>query len=333
MGRRPVPPIAWLLTAGTGVALVVITIPLLHAHGTAWFFREGDAYLYRATALDPFGTGKSFVAVGRTLEIPYRYGRIGLPFASWLLSAGRPRLVPWWLIVIHLAAIAAIPGLAAALLDSYGAPALGGAVALASPGLLLIHDYVYAEPLLIALVLFGFNLEARNRPRAALGVLAYAVLVKEIAALALIPLVWRALRRRDLWSAAAGASALVPYAAWSVWLRFRVGEFPFHNHTVSEAFGWPGVGIHQALAQGTPDHVVVLSMVFSTIVLCAVGAYVARQVPIGGLSAMLAIVTGCLGLNALVFESETMRLLTVPQVFALLCLVMALAPKTREAKV
>ena len=126
--RRPIPPIAWLLTAGTAIALVALVIPMLHVHGTDGFFeRAHDSLFYRFTAQSPFGTGRAFVHSGNADEIAYRYGRIGLPMVSWLLAIGQSSLVPWTLIVVNLAAIAAVPGLSAALAAEYDAPPIAGA--------------------------------------------------------------------------------------------------------------------------------------------------------------------------------------------------------------
>ena len=66
--------------------------------------------------------GDGFAALGRATEVPYRFGRIGLPLTAWVLSLGRPESVPWWLITINIVSIAAIAGLAAVLLAEYGAP-------------------------------------------------------------------------------------------------------------------------------------------------------------------------------------------------------------------
>jgi hypothetical protein len=335
MTRRPVSPIAWMLVLGTGTALVVLTAATLIDHGTASFFHEGDAYLYRAMAFDPFGKGTNFAVVGRLTEAPYRFGRIGLPLTAWVLSLGRPQLVPWWLITINVASIAAVPGLAAVLLDEYGAPPLGGAVVLLAPGLLLIRGVVFAEPLLICLVLLGYILEARGRSRPAVVVFACAVLVKETALLALIPWLWRGIRRRDPRDVARYLAALLPYAAWCVWVRVRLGEFPFLAHTMqrTQALSWPGGGIRRVFIVGTPDHEVVVAFAVVTILLCCVGAFAARQYSIGLLTGVLGVFTTCFGENALRYEGEALRLLAAPQVFALLCVVLAVTGRTAPRRV
>ena len=177
----------------------------------------------------------------------------------------------------------------------------------------------------LVLILSAYLLESRARHRSALALLAYAVLVKEVAALALLPWLWRALRGHDLRRMAGVAGALVPYATWSVWLRWRVGEFPFLAHTMSRsaALSLPGVGIHDVIAAKTPNYQPILVMVLVTIVLGLVGAWQARRFPIAGLAAAYAFLTACLGPNALRFVAETMRVLALPQVVALLCIVLA----------
>jgi hypothetical protein len=327
MRQKRIPPIAWVLSGGTAVAMLVLVTRALATDGEAVFFNEGDAYLFRLTARDLFGQGHAFAAVNRVSEIPYRYGRMGLPLLAWLLALGRSGWVTWSLIGIQVASIAAIPGLAATLLDDYDAPPIGGAVVLLVPGLLIVYDKVFADPLLIALILLAYLLDARGRPKRALAVLAYAVLVKEVAALALLPLLWRALRGRDLRRAAGVVGALLPYAAWCVWLRWRVGEFPFLSHTGATALSAPGVGIHDVIAAKTPNYQLVVAMVLVTVVLGLAGAWRARRFPIAGLAAAYAVLAVCLGTNALRYEAETMRVLALPQVVALLCVVLAVTDR------
>ena len=324
------PAIAWLLAAGTGLALAVFAAHTLNSDGIAGFFREGDASYFHATALDPFGTGHTFVVAGHASEIPYRYGRIGLPILGWLVAGGRPGLVAWGLVLVHLVAIAAVPGLAAVLLDEYNVPPVAGAVVLVSP-LLFVRSNVCAEPLLVACILLAYVLEAKGRRRSALAVLAFAILVKEVAVLALVPWVWRALRRGQMRTAAACAWVLVPYAAWSVCVRIRDGTFPFFAPTKSrsQALSWPGVGISRVLDRGTPQHVAVVSVVLVTVALGCIGAYAARGLALGGLAAVFTALTACLGENTLAFSAETLRLLVVPQVFILLCLAVAMHGRIR----
>ena len=86
--------------------------------------------------------------------------------------------------------------------------------------------------------------------------MAFAILVKEIALLALLPWAWRAIRHRDATALRRIAATVIPYAAWCVWLRLRVGEFPFFAHTAnrSDALSLPFVGIRDIVTRGPGPH-------------------------------------------------------------------------------
>lgn len=76
-------------------------------------------------------------------------------------------------------------------------------------------------------------------------------------------------------------------------------------------------------AAKTPDYQPVVVMVLVTVALGLVGAWLARRFPIAGLAAAYAVLAACLGPNALRYAAETMRVLALPQVVALLCIVFA----------
>ncbi len=334
---KPIPPAAWVLAGATGVAVCTLAAFRLIANGHSAFFETGDARLYLLTTRDLFGTGHGFAALGFPDEIPYRYGRVGLPMLAWLLAFGRPALVGWTMIGINLAAITAIPGLAAIFLDDNGAaPEIAGFV-IVLPAFVVLYGSVFADPLLIALLLTAYVLDGRSHHRSALGVLAYAMLVKEIAALALLPLLWRAGRRAGWRDAAEIASALLPYAAWCAWLRWRVGEFPFlaNSHARSGALGLPFAGLHHAFVHPAPNQAVLLTFVGVTIALAGAGAWLARGTLIGGLAAASGFLTLCLGPEALRLLGEGLRVLLIPQVFGILALVVGVhtsAAAMRESR-
>src|SRR4029078_11269795 len=141
-------------------------------------------------------------------------------------------------------------------------------------------------PLLIALILLAYLLDARGHRRSALVVIAYAILVKEVAVLALVPLLWRAIRERDRRMTIMVVSPVPPYAVWSVWLRWRVGSLPFLSHTGRGALGLPFAGIRHELLHRPPDSAVILAMTTAAIVLGAAGAWMARRHQLGGLAAI-----------------------------------------------
>jgi hypothetical protein len=197
---------------------------------------------------------------------------------------------------------------------------------LLAPGLVLSHSDAGADPVMLAFVFGGLLLDRRGRRIAALVCFAYAILVKEVAVLALIPWGWRAISTRDYKRLGALGLTVVPYVGWSIWVRARTGEFPFLAHTVarSTALAWPGVGIHTVFQHRAPDHVADSVIVVVTAVVGFAAAWAARKwFPVAGITVAYAAMTLCLGAGVLSYEGEMLRVLIAPQAFALLCIVYA----------
>ncbi len=305
------------------MALFALAIGRIRAQGEAQFFSDGDSLFYLATARDVFGHGDAFAQMGVAAEASYRYGRIGLPLVAWVLVLGRPALVGWSMIGVYLFSIAAIPGIAATLLEGYGAPPVGAAFVLLTPGLLLVTGLVYAEAPQIALLLLACLFEARHQRRAALLTLALAVLVKETSVLALLPWAWNAAKHRDYRLAGRCAAVLAPYALWSIWVRFRVGQIPIRATTGSrsEALSPPGVGLHYTLTSHSPNHTFIVSVTVLTFVLGAIASWLGRRYWISGVTFAFTVLTACFGRAALYYVVENLRLLSVPTIFSILCVV------------
>ena len=333
--RRPISEVAVLLFIGVAVGVGLLTMAFLRARGeVGQFFDRGDARMYWLTARDLFGTGRGFAALGRGSEVPYRYGRVGLPLLGWVLACGQPHLVGPTLLVVNVFALAAVPALSAVLIDEYGGNPVRAVIVLLVPGLLVLTVNVVAEPLLIATILFAYVLDRSGRFVWARCVMAYAILVKEIAVLALLPWLWRAARDRDRAALQGLVATVMPYAAWCVWLRLRVGEFPFRAHTDNrtDALSLPFVGLRDVGALGGPDTRTIVAIVLLTVVFGAFAAWVARDTQLGLLAAAFALPSICLGVQALRFEGETLRLLAVPQVFAVVALAAMLSGPNRLAR-
>jgi hypothetical protein len=329
--RQPIPPMAWVLSGATGLALGVLAVILLLQQGQTPFFSLGDSKFFLLIGRDLFGTGHGFAAIQAAGQIPYRYGRVGLPFVAWILAFGRPGLVGWTLIGVNLVALAAIPGLAACFLAEHRAPPAAAALVLILPAFILLYGSVLSDPLVIALLLLAFVLDARSHRRATLVTLACAILVKEVAVLALVPLLWRAARRRDWRGFTAVSSTVLPYAAWCVWVRLRMGEFPFLAHTKSrtEALGLPFAGIHYTIRHYPLFGAVIFGALIATLLLGFAGAWVARGTQISALAAIYTLLVLCLGPQALKFFGEVIRVLLLPEVFGLLALVIGLSARRR----
>ena len=163
-------------------------------------------------------------------------------------------------------------------------------------------------------------------------ILAGAILVKEVAIVALIPLLWRAVRQRSWRDVGVAAGTVVPYVAWCIWLKWRVGEFPFLARSVSRegALGLPFAGIAQSVAHRPDYAAVVFAGLVVTIALGVSGAWFARGTQMGALAGLYTLVTISLGPQALKFVPESARVFLVPQVFGLLAVVIGLTARRRS---
>jgi hypothetical protein len=243
------------------------------------------------------------------------------------LALGRPALICWSMIVVYFASMAAIPGIAATLLAEYDVPPARAAFVLLTPGLLLMTGLVYAESLQIALILLACLFEARHQRRAALVTVAFAILVKETSVLALAPWLWTGVKRRDGRLLANCVAVVVPYALWVIWVRIRIGQFPFLAPTPSRAnaLGLPGVGIRDALRTQSPNHSFIITASILTFALGAVASWAARKYWIAPVTAAFTALIACYGPSAVFYVLENLRLLSVPTVLAIVCLVAALS--------
>jgi hypothetical protein len=71
-----------------------------------------------------------------------------------------------------------------------------------------------------------------HRDRAAGGVAALVLLARETAALAMVPLVFRALYKRDWPGVVRWGATVIPLLTWYAWLRLRIGVWPFQHPEV-----------------------------------------------------------------------------------------------------
>jgi hypothetical protein len=127
---------------------------------------DGQFFLY--IALDP-------VRARPYLDEPaYRYGRPVYPLAARAVSLGRPRAIPWALLLLGVAGVVAGTFAASALLEREGLSPWYGALLGAYPGLFLAVSWDLSEALaygLAALALLAFGRERGGRSLTAAGVL------------------------------------------------------------------------------------------------------------------------------------------------------------------
>jgi len=202
-------------------------------------FYDG-AYFY-AIARDPLATGQAHRLLD---EAPYYWGHPAYGWVAWLASAGgRPGAVPDALLAVGLASIFLAGAAASLLAGALGWTPWGGLAVALNPGLVFAVSSDTSEPFGAALLLFGLLAYVRGRRGWAIGLFALLCFVKE--PLVLVPLAiaaWELWRRRPPFVAA----AVVPAAAWWVYLRVHLGHFPFGQG--SERLTAPFKGWKDALA-------------------------------------------------------------------------------------
>jgi hypothetical protein len=217
-----------------------------------------DGQFFYRLALNPFTSSR--VEHGIELDIPaLRHQRILYPALAWMFSGGgRPTAVPWALLGLNLAFMAAVGALSGAFARSTGRRALWGLVLSLYPGFAVTMGLDLAEIVATVFVL-GCLLGIRRGSPAVAGLsLAAAVLTREttmivVAALA-FTWVGAVLRRRPM---PVSPVTFVPAVAvfigvqawlWSVW-----GEPPIASGGVvnigvpfrklaSDAASWPDQG-------------------------------------------------------------------------------------------
>ncbi|HEX4521214.1 MAG TPA: hypothetical protein VH063_16655 [Gaiellaceae bacterium] len=174
-----------------------------------------------------------------TDDPPYRYGRILLPAAAWVLGAGQPGAFAYTLIALNLFAIVATVYLLAGYLVRRGLTPWWAGLYGVFPGIMICLWADLSEPLAFLFAAWGY-LEYERRPErvARYGALfALAVLARETAlvipALVAIQIALRGREGLRLRGRAVGAAAallaitLVPTAIWRGFLQWWLGGSPF----------------------------------------------------------------------------------------------------------
>lgn len=204
-------------------------IPVVPGHGY-------DGQFFFRLALDPF-TGER-TAHGITLDVPaYRAQRVLYPALAWALSGGgRPGLVPWMLLGLNLAAVAAVGALGAAWALGERKPAWHGAIIAAWPGFAASIGRDTPEPMAVAFLLAALIAIRARRPVPATIALCCAVLTREttlvlIAGLAFVAVIRKPATRWWVW-----IWPTVVFTAWQAALGVRWdGQIPLIERSTTSA--------------------------------------------------------------------------------------------------
>lgn len=182
-------------------------------------------------------------------DVPaYRYQRMVYPLAARVLALGHVELIPWALIVINLAALAAGTFITEKILAHYGANRWYALAFGLNAGMLMGARLDLTEPLAYALAQAGVLLLLKNRSGRAALALALAALTKETTLMFAAGAMLAYAAQREGWRAIKlGVVVVTPFVIWQLILRGWFGQF--------------GVGSGGALA--TPFEIVPLRGLWS----------------------------------------------------------------------
>lgn len=258
-GRFPIDAVA-AATLSVLVFYTAFTVIGLAVHGwdPFWFVWTGERYAH----LTPGGTtgydGQFSYYIARyggdaiphLDNPPYRLQRILYPAVLFLLSLGKPDLIPWMMIAVNLIAIALTTRLLAQWLQERDlSPWYALAYAL-YVGTFMAYSRDLTEPLAFYLAALGIVLWFRGRPKWAVAVLALALLAKEITLLFVFGLIASSLVGKKPKEALLAALASLPLAAWQGCLFLKFGAFPMTAGPPLERIPLNGIIPHLSFEPG-----------------------------------------------------------------------------------
>jgi hypothetical protein len=270
----------------TLAALLIVTlwgnVALLAAWG--WAHRdEGvhaflgvDGNKYRIVAENPFGRSHA------DWDMPYRYQRVLIPAAVYLLSLGQPEAIPFVMVGLNLAATLAATVLIGGLLARAGASPWWALVYGFAPGLERSVTLGHLEPVANLVVLVTLLAWVTGRRRLLWVLLALLPLVKEVYLLFLAAFVLSEVLRGTpprLWWR--WTVLVVPFLAWQGYVGWRFGSFGLGYHWFDVSYSWQDVvkAVRwNLLWERTGDWVFVLAQLLSLTFLVSLGWMVVRVV-------------------------------------------------------
>jgi hypothetical protein len=244
-----------------------------------------DGQFYYRMALDPANLHKT--AYGITMDAPYRFMRIGYSALAWLVSLGHYTAVPYALVAINVAALAALGYLGGLLARDAGRHAIWGLLLVGYFGLMDSLSRDLTEPLGALCLIAGVLAYRKRHPLLAAAAFSYGVLTRETVLVAPVALgivrVIQIARRRDR-PGPADLAWLVPgvvFAAWEVVVKLATGAFPILADG-GKNVGQPISAVVHAVVHnyvhpttpvpGAPGAVIIWDIEFAVLVLFAVAA-------------------------------------------------------------
>jgi hypothetical protein len=314
-----------------GIALASALVLALYIQRGSEAFFYSDASIYQVVARHPFSDRAIPHDVGLAFGNAYRYGRILYPLSSWALVLGHTSWVRGAMVVVNIIAVGAALGVACELCQRAGRSPLAGYLLLLAPGVVASMTIAVTEPMTLALVLLGYLFAVDGRRRSVYVTAALVALTREVAVVALLPLVWRDVRveRRRI---VAWVATLAPLLLWWTWVRLRIGTWPPLDPSVARrgAAGPPLLAFVHLVSRGpTNDQWIALALVAGTVAL-AVAAVVRRPswpLAPGALAASLLLVF--LGSEAVRIPGELVRVTSLPQGLVVLALACGRRPTSR----
>ena len=174
-----------------------------------------DGQMYRSIAHDPFFQRDYARYVD---DARLRYRRILVPLAAYALAGGRQSIIDYSFVLVILISVFAGCYWSSCYCILHGRSEWWGLVFLLVPATITSIDRMLVDGTLAALFA-GFLLYTERRNwRSLLAVCTLAALTRETGIFLAIAVILAALLKRDFWRAALFGSALLPVAAWAVFV-------------------------------------------------------------------------------------------------------------------
>jgi hypothetical protein len=230
-----------------------------------------DGQFFYRLALAP--ADLQLTAHGVRLDTPLRRQRVGYPMLAWLVSAGRPGLVVWALLLVNILGLGVLGLLGGLAAQQAGRHAMWGLIVPGFPGFVMTIARDLSEITAACFVLSALLALRRQRPLVTGVLLSAAVLTREstmvvVVAVAAVDVIrrwrqWRHPRAADgdhagvPSAAAAWALPILAFLAWQLAVVTATGSTPLLDDTsnlslpfaalLPAAMGWLTAGLQPGI--------------------------------------------------------------------------------------